>query len=59
MVLSLKFDIINKYLRQGTFKGVVGVLDDPLINARIPIDKQVPFRGRGGYECFQNLMATI
>ena len=43
-------------LRQGPFKGAVGALDGTLINAYIPTDKQIPFRGRGGKKCFQNVM---
>lgn len=42
-------------LRQGPFKGDVDALNGTLINAYIPTDKQIPFRGRGK-KCFQNVM---
>lgn len=44
-------------LRKGPFKGVVGALDDTLIHAVVPLDRQTLFRGRGGGECYQNVLA--
>ncbi|KAH9774480.1 DDE Tnp4 domain-containing protein [Citrus sinensis] len=38
-------------------KDSIGAIDGTLIHACIPIDKQVPYRGRGRGECFQNVMA--
>ncbi|KAH9733273.1 DDE Tnp4 domain-containing protein [Citrus sinensis] len=35
----------------------IGAIDGTLIHACIPTDKQVPYRGRGRGECFQNVMA--
>ena len=35
----------------------VGAIDGTAIYACIPTDKQVPYRGRGKGECFQNVMA--
>ncbi|KAK3212751.1 hypothetical protein Dsin_017457 [Dipteronia sinensis] len=35
----------------------VGAIDGTLVHACIPRDKQVPYRGRGKGECFQNVMA--
>ena len=48
----------HRRLREGPFKGAIGALDGTLIHAHIPVDKQIPFRGRGGKECFQNVMAV-
>ena len=36
---------------------VVGAIDGTLIHACIPTNQQVPYRGRGRGECFQNVMA--
>jgi hypothetical protein len=47
----------HRRLREGPFKGVVGALDDTLIHAQIPPDKATPFRGRGGKDCWQNVLA--
>ncbi|PIA38022.1 hypothetical protein AQUCO_02900100v1 [Aquilegia coerulea] len=47
----------HRRLREGPFKGAVGALDGTLINAQIPPDQATPFRGRGGKECWQNVMA--
>lgn len=45
-------------LREGPFKGAVGALDGTLVSANIPADKQIPFRARGGKECFQSVLAV-
>lgn len=45
-------------LREGAFKGAVGALDGTLIDAHIPVEDQVPFRGRGQGKCYQNVMAV-
>ena len=37
--------------------GAIGAIDETLIHARIPINKQVPYRGRGRRECSQNVVA--
>ena len=37
---------------------VVGATDGTLIHACIPTNQQVPYRGRGRGECFQNVMAV-
>ena len=34
----------------------MGALDGTLIRAVIPSDKQVPYRGRGRGECYQNVL---
>ncbi|KAF6142238.1 hypothetical protein GIB67_012087 [Kingdonia uniflora] len=47
----------NKALREGSFKGAVGAIDGTLISASIAEDDKTPYRGRGGGECFQNVMA--
>nr|CAN74706.1 hypothetical protein VITISV_036360 [Vitis vinifera] len=49
--------ISNRRLRQ-IFKNVVGAIDGTLIHACIPTNQQVPYRGRGKGECFQNVMAV-
>ncbi|KAF6149041.1 hypothetical protein GIB67_018619, partial [Kingdonia uniflora] len=48
---------IHKWLREGPFKGVIGVIDDTLISAQVPKSYQIPFRARGKGDCFQNVMA--
>ncbi|XP_024043375.1 uncharacterized protein LOC112100031 [Citrus clementina] len=48
--------IRNTRLRQ-IFKDSIGAIDGTLIHACIPTDKQVPYRGRGRGECFQNVIA--
>ncbi|KAL6338241.1 hypothetical protein AAG906_018504 [Vitis piasezkii] len=49
--------ISNRRLRQ-IFKDAVGAIDGTLIHACIPTNQQVPYRGRGRGECFQNVMAV-
>ncbi|GJR69219.1 hypothetical protein Tco_0015284 [Tanacetum coccineum] len=39
------------------FKGAVGALDGTLIHARVPINKQHLYRGRGKGDCYQNVLA--
>ncbi|XVF50162.1 hypothetical protein PTKIN_Ptkin04bG0073500 [Pterospermum kingtungense] len=39
------------------FKGAIGALDGTLVHAVIPPNKQVPYRGRGRNECYQNVLA--
>ncbi|GKD48632.1 reverse transcriptase domain-containing protein [Tanacetum coccineum] len=39
------------------FKGAVGALDGTLIHARVPINKQHFYRGRGKGDCYQNVLA--
>eukprot|EP00268_Persea_americana_P063836 TRINITY_DN8329_c0_g1_i5.p1 TRINITY_DN8329_c0_g1~~TRINITY_DN8329_c0_g1_i5.p1 ORF type:complete len:132 (-),score=10.98 TRINITY_DN8329_c0_g1_i5:75-416(-) len=39
------------------FKDCVGVIDGTLVNAVIPVENQVPYRGRKG-ECHQNVLAA-
>ena len=44
----------------GTTRGILGGFPGrvlSLIHACIPIEQQVPYRGRGRGECFQNVMA--
>ncbi|KAL5721361.1 hypothetical protein ACHQM5_005014 [Ranunculus cassubicifolius] len=48
----------HRGLREGPFKGVVGALDGTLVSANVPVDKQIPFRARGGKECFQSVLAV-
>ncbi|KAF6164009.1 hypothetical protein GIB67_028713 [Kingdonia uniflora] len=63
MIVPPKFDQLpgpvthHKALREGPFKGAVGAIDGTLISASILEDDKTPYRGRGGGECFQNLMA--
>ncbi|KAF6140329.1 hypothetical protein GIB67_031085 [Kingdonia uniflora] len=63
MIVPPKFDQLlgpithHKALREGPFKGAVGVIDGTLISASILEDDKTPYRGRGGGECFQNMMA--
>lgn len=38
-------------------KGAVGALDGTLISAVVPHDQQIPYRGRGRGECYQNVLA--
>lgn len=45
-------------LREGPFKGAIGALDGTLVDANIPIRDQIPFRGRGQGNCYQNVMAV-
>lgn len=47
----------HHYLRQGPFKGAVGALDGTLIHAVVPAEKKIPYRARGGKDCWQNVMA--
>ncbi|KAF6134297.1 hypothetical protein GIB67_021894 [Kingdonia uniflora] len=47
----------HKRLKEGVFRGVVGVLDGTIIPASIPVKDQTPYRGRGRGICFQNVMA--
>ncbi|XP_059596802.1 uncharacterized protein LOC104880679 isoform X1 [Vitis vinifera] len=49
--------ISNRRLRQ-IFKDAVGAIDGTLIHACIPTNQQVPYRGCGRGECFQNVMAV-
>ena len=35
----------------------IGALDGTLVHAVIQSDKQVPYRGRGRGECYQNVLA--
>eukprot|EP00261_Vitis_vinifera_P023106 XP_010654850.2 PREDICTED: uncharacterized protein LOC104880278 [Vitis vinifera] len=49
--------ISNRRLRQ-IFKDAIGAIDGTLIHACIPTNQQVPYRGRGRGECFQNVMAV-
>ncbi|KAK3204988.1 hypothetical protein Dsin_019034 [Dipteronia sinensis] len=37
--------------------GAIGAIDGTLIHASIPIEEQVPYRGRGKGECYQNVLA--
>ncbi|GJX29488.1 Myb/SANT-like domain, harbinger transposase-derived nuclease domain protein [Tanacetum coccineum] len=46
----------NRRLRQ-IFKEAVGALDGTLIHARVPINKQHLYRGRGKGDCYQNVLA--
>lgn len=39
------------------FRGAVGALDGTLVHAVIPANKQVPYRGRGRGDCYQNVLA--
>ncbi|KAF5178634.1 Dde_4 domain-containing protein [Thalictrum thalictroides] len=48
---------IHRRLREGAFRGAVGALDGTLIPAVIPTNRQIPYRARGGKECYQNVMA--
>ncbi|KAF6137067.1 hypothetical protein GIB67_030831 [Kingdonia uniflora] len=63
MIVPTKFDqppgpiMHHKILRKGSFKRVVGVIDGTLISVNIAEDDKTPYRGRGGGECFQNVMA--
>ncbi|KAF6173603.1 hypothetical protein GIB67_022962 [Kingdonia uniflora] len=63
MIVPPKFDqppgpiTHHKTLREGPFKGVVGAIDGTLISASIAEDDKTLYRGRGGGECFQNVMA--
>ena len=45
-------------LREGSFKGAIGALDGTLVDANILIRDQIPFRGRGQGNCYQNVMAV-
>ncbi|KAI3996545.1 hypothetical protein MKX01_009377, partial [Papaver californicum] len=47
----------HQCLREGPFKGAIGALDGTLIHAIVPPEKRISYRGRGGKECFQNVMA--
>ena len=38
-------------------KGAIGALDGTLIPAIIPVDEQIPYRGRGKGKCMQNVLA--
>ncbi|KAF6163392.1 hypothetical protein GIB67_029241 [Kingdonia uniflora] len=63
MIVPPKFDQLpgpithHKILREGTFKGAAGAIDGTLISTSIAKDDKTPYRGRGGGECFQNVMA--
>ncbi|KAE8655405.1 Detected protein of unknown function [Hibiscus syriacus] len=46
----------NKRLRR-VFKGAVGALDETLIHAVVPANKQDLYRGRGKWDCYQNILA--
>ncbi|KAH7856183.1 hypothetical protein Vadar_033647 [Vaccinium darrowii] len=46
----------NRRIRP-VFQGAVGALDGTLISAVVPPDQQVPYRGRGKGECYQNVLA--
>lgn len=63
MIISPAFDKpippikTHQHRREGAFKGAIGALDGMFIHAVFPPDKRIPYRGRGGKECFQNVMA--
>ncbi|KAF7140857.1 hypothetical protein RHSIM_Rhsim06G0160000 [Rhododendron simsii] len=44
-------------LHQKPEVGAVGALDGTLISAVVPHDQQIPYRGRGRGECYQNVLA--
>ncbi|KAF7143993.1 hypothetical protein RHSIM_Rhsim05G0142800 [Rhododendron simsii] len=46
----------NRRIRH-IFQGAVGALDGTLISAVVPRDQQIPYRGRGRGECYQNVLA--
>ncbi|KAI8555192.1 hypothetical protein RHMOL_Rhmol05G0155700 [Rhododendron molle] len=46
----------NRRIRH-IFQGAVGALDGTLISAVVPHDQQIPYRGRGRGECYQNVLA--
>ncbi|KAF6136040.1 hypothetical protein GIB67_006932 [Kingdonia uniflora] len=62
MIVPPKFDqppgpiTHHKTLREGPFKEVVGAIYGTLISASIAKDEKTTYRGRGGGECFQNVM---
>ncbi|KAH7856061.1 hypothetical protein Vadar_032284 [Vaccinium darrowii] len=45
----------NRHIRP-VFQGAVGALDGTLISVVVPLDQQVPYRGRGKGECYQNVL---
>ncbi|XP_076940748.1 uncharacterized protein LOC143610051 [Bidens hawaiensis] len=46
----------NKRLRR-VFRGAVGALDGTLIHAVVPTKEQDLYRGRGKWDCYQNVLA--
>ncbi|KAK2634127.1 hypothetical protein Ddye_028919 [Dipteronia dyeriana] len=54
----LRNRLITLYLKGPyTKQGAIGTIDGTLIHTCIPIEEQVPYRGRGKGECYKNIMA--
>ncbi|GJS17048.1 uncharacterized protein Tco_0411520 [Tanacetum coccineum] len=45
----------HRALRE-SFPGAIGALDDTLVHAVVPINKQTAYKGQGGGGCYQNVL---
>ncbi|KAF7144838.1 hypothetical protein RHSIM_Rhsim04G0146200 [Rhododendron simsii] len=62
MIVDTRYDQLAHQIRENCrirhiFQGAVVALDGTLISAVVPHDQQIPYRGLGRGECYQNVLS--